>query len=83
MAQPQLKLERTCIMCGDPTEAIVLDMCLPCYQYVWRWNRKTMAEKLQRLVNLKKYQHRMSEITVSDSPRLKLASTTNTKNINL
>lgn len=74
MAKAQKKLERACTMCGEPDEILVLDMCRPCYAYCHYWQKRTLAEKMHRVDNLKKYAHRMSVITGSSGRHLKLAS---------
>jgi len=71
MPNTELKLERSCTMCGDADDVIVLDLCRNCYAYCYYWNKKTLAAKLERVKNLKKYELRMSIITGSGGRHLK------------
>ena len=79
MPNTQLKLERTCIMCGEPDEILVLDMCRACYAYVYYWQKRTLADKMERIKNLKKYSDRMAQITAIKGRHLQLASSAKVK----
>lgn len=63
MGKAQPKVSKVCSMCGDDAVIVALDLCAPCYSAGRYWQKKTLAEKLNRIDNLSKYQHRMTAFT--------------------
>ena len=74
MPNTKLKEERSCIMCGEPDELYVLDMCRACYAYCYFWQKRTLADKMKRVKDLEKYSDRMAQITAIKGRHLSLAS---------
>lgn len=58
----------TCIIEGCENEAEIADLCSPCYQYEWRWGRRTPAARRERLKAIQKYEARLERLS---SPRLR------------